>query len=171
MAVIFLGNISFARSSKKQSDDSENPYGFTLVEEISDNTVTEDVDMEEINENDTYQAQANADAAAMQKLEKEASQIKKKVKPEESNKSVKREDPSNLKTRQPANKISASIQKFLNNPKVVKFTATVRYAWGKFKRWFLKLPGIRHWFASPYSMENYKKELGKVDYVEKKNNK
>ncbi|MCL2144227.1 MAG: hypothetical protein FWH43_01840 [Endomicrobia bacterium] len=162
-------NICFAGNSKKSSED--NPYGFELVEEadrinaaieISEND--EDVDMEDVNKNDTYQAQKNADSAEMKRLDNKAAQITNNVNAAAVKKetAVKKEEPLI------AGKVQQAFNKFKQKPEVNKILKIINTAWTKFKSWFVKLPGIRHWLDSPYSMENYRKELGRVDYVEKK---
>lgn len=172
LSLLLLPGISFAKK-KKTSED--NPYGFEMVDESKKTSYeieadeNEDIDMDEVNRNDTYRAQSDADAAAIRKLERQAAELSKKTKPkivlEDSNKTSSKES---VKTRKPANKAAEIYYKFRYNPKVVKFLESLSYGWEKFKKWFVTLPGIRHYLASPYSKENYKKELGKVDYVEKK---
>lgn len=165
-----LSGAGFAENKKKNEED--NPYGFAMVNEVNSRSSSgirphegEYMDMKKVNENDTYQAQSNVDAAAMRKFEKKAARISKKVQSEENSRPGNSGEP---KTRMLANKAAEMIEKVKENPKINKITGAVKAGWKKFKKWFVKLPGIRHWLASPYSMENYKKELGKIDYVERK---
>ncbi|MDR1194924.1 MAG: hypothetical protein LBL00_00430 [Endomicrobium sp.] len=162
LSVLFIGNISFAVNSEEVL---ENPYGFELVEEAGKTSTEiesggkEKVDMEEVNKNDTYQAQSKAEAER-KKRERELEAAKKKA--EEESKKKKKEPAKEKKpeTRKVANKISEKFNNFMKDPKVIKFINTVKYGWAKFKKWFVTLPGVRHWLASPYSMENYKRDLG-----------
>jgi hypothetical protein len=160
LSVLFLVNISFAVNSEEVL---ENPYDFELVEEAGKTSIEiesggeEKVDMEEVNKNDTYQAQSKAEAEAEAERKRREREAVKKRAEGDAKKKPGAKDP---KTRKAANKISEKFDKLMKNPKIIKFLDTAKYGWAKFKKWFVTLPVIRHWLASPYSMENYKKELG-----------
>ncbi|MCL1901823.1 MAG: hypothetical protein FWG57_06825 [Endomicrobia bacterium] len=125
---------------------------FDVVGDAGETTL--DINMENMNKNDTYQAQKEAESAEIKRLEREASRLSEKMKSgTETKKEVKKETP-------PKNKLHAAYLKFIKDPRVVRVWNTIKSLWEKFKRWFVTLPVIRHWLASPYSMDNFKKEMG-----------
>ena len=148
---LLISGACFASDFEKSSND--NPYGFEAAGETGKTAL--DINMENVNNNDAYQAQKGAEAAEIKRLEREAARLSEKM-----NLGAKEEKKEVKKEIAPKNKLYAAYMKFIKDPRVVRVLNTIKILWEKFKRWFVTLPGIRHWLASPYSMDNFKREMG-----------
>lgn len=84
---------------------------------------------------------------------------------------LKNEVDSNLdKVENKISSIKAKTKEFaspvLENEKVKSFIEEFKIRWGNFRVWVFNLPGIKQYRESIYSDENWKNEMGSLDFAE-----